>query len=340
MELKGYLEPLGIGSVPFTDLEYTFKLIEKNYKNIPYWPQLPNLNNYENMYIQFSEGLPGVIVDINKASIFVDTSKDLSKEIERFYEESMDENNLDYFKISEKYAVGLYKFKKREIESNIVKGHVTGPVSFGLTVTDENKKSLIYNHEFKDIITTLIAKKAKWQEEFLGKVAIIFFDEPYMVSYGSAFFNLPESDIIDIFNTCFDEINGVPGIHCCGNTDWALVLKTNVKIINFDAFEYLDNFLLYKNEIKDYLLKGNYLAWGLIPTNDEKINDITIDDLKFLFDKALSTLQSTGIDKNLIFEKSFITPSCGTGSMKPENAEKVLNLNKEFSDFLKNCYLQ
>ncbi len=340
MELKGNLEPLGIGSVPFTDLEYTFNLIEKNYKNIPYWPQLPNLNNYENMYIQFSEGLPGVVMDISKASIYVDTSKDLSEDIEKFYEASMDENKLDYFKISRKYAVGLYEFKQRKISSNVVKGHVTGPISFGLTVTDENKKSLIYNLEFKEIITTLISKKAKWQEKFLGKDTIIFFDEPYMVSYGSAFFNLPESDIIEIFNACFNEINGIPGIHCCGNTDWSLVLKTDVKVINFDAFEYLDNFLLYKNEIKDYLLKGNYLAWGLIPTNDEKINNVTLDDLKILFDKALNTLQETGLDKNLIFEKSFITPSCGTGSMKPENAEKVLNLNKKFSDFLKNCYLQ
>ncbi len=338
--MKANLSPLGIGSVPFTDLNFTFFKITKNYKEFPYWPQLPNLNNYENMYIQFSEALPGVVIDINKASIYVDTSKNLMREIEKFYEASMDERKIDFFKISEKYAIGLYEFKRKKISSKIVKGHVTGPVSFGLTITDENKKSLIYNPEFKDIITTLIAKKAKWQEQFLENECIIFFDEPYMVSYGSAFFNLPEDTVIEIFNTCFNEIKGIPGIHCCGNTDWALVLKTDVKIINFDAYEYLDNFLLYKKEIKKFLEKGNYLAWGLIPTNDEKIVKTTLEDLKFLFDKALSTLESTGIDRDLIIEKSFITPSCGTGSMKPENAEKVLDMNKEFSDYLKNCYLR
>ena len=340
MEIKGNLNPLGIGSVPFTDLDFTFERILTNYKEFPYWPQLPNLNNYENMYIQFSEGLPGVIIEIKKASIYVDTSKDLMDEIEKFYEASMDDKKIDFFKISEQFAKGLYEFKKRKIDSNIVKGHVTGPVSFGLTVTDENKKSLIYNAEFKDIVTTLIAKKAKWQEKFLKKPSIIFFDEPYMVSYGSAFFNLPEDTVIEIFNICFNEINAIPGIHCCGNTDWSLVLKTDVKIINFDAFEYLDNFLLYKNDIKKFLENGNFLAWGLIPTNDEKINKVTIEDLKKLFDHALNTLESAGIDRALIIEKSFITPSCGTGSMKKENAEKVLNMNREFSDYLKSCYLQ
>ena len=340
MNLKGNLRPLGIGSVPFTDINFTFEQIFKNYSEIPYWPQLPNLNNYENMYIQFSEGLPGVIVNIDKASIYVDTSKDLYSDIEKFYEASMDENQIDYFKISEKYAKGLYELQKREIKSEIVKGHITGPVSFGLTVTDENRKSLIYNNEFKEIITTLIAKKAKWQEKFLKKTAIIFFDEPYMVSYGSAFFNLPEDIIIEIFNSCFNEINCISGIHCCGNTDWSLILKTDVNIINFDAFEYLDNFLLYKNQIKEFLEKGNYLAWGIIPTNDEKINNVSLNDLKKLFDTALTTLEKSGIDRELIIEKSFITPSCGTGSMKPENAVKVLKFNKELSDYLKNCYLQ
>ncbi len=345
--LKANLLPLGIGSVPFTDLNETFKYIFENYSNIPYWPQFPKLNNYENMYIQFSEGLPCVNINIEKASIYVDTSSPLlMEEIEKFYEASMNPDKLDYFKISEKFATGLYKFATKEISSKIVKGHITGPISFGLTITDENKKSIIYNTEFKDIIPTLIAKKAKWQENFLKNNLnlddiIIFFDEPYMVSYGSAFFNLPEEDVIDIFNVCFNEIDGIAGIHCCGNTDWSLVLKTDVKIINFDAFGYLDNFLLYKNEIKKYLEKNNgYLAWGLIPTDDEKINSVSFNQLKEMFDKTVDTLTKAGIERELIFERSFITPSCGTGSMIPENAKKVLKLNRKLSDYLRESCLR
>ncbi len=341
--MKANLNPIGIGSVPFNDVNYAIDVILKNFSEIPYWPQLPKLNNHENMYIQFSEGLPGRVIDIEKGIIYVDTSKaNLIEEIQEFYENSFSEEKIEYFKISEKYAKGLYEFKKRKIKAEVVKGHVTGPVSFGLTVTDENKKSIIYNNEFKDIITTLISKKAKWQEKFLNedeiKKIIIFFDEPYMVSYGSAFFNLPENEIIEIFNLCFNEIEGISGIHCCGNTDWSLIFKTSVKLINFDAFGYLDNFLLYTKQIKEFLKNGKFLAWGFVPTDDEKINQITVDDLKNLFDKALNTLLKAGLEKELILENSFITPSCGTGVMKPENAEKVFELTKRLSYELKENY--
>ena len=332
------LSPLGIGSVPFTDINFTFDLIEENYKKIPYWPQFPKLNNYENMYIQFSEGLPGVVVDINKGSVFVDTSKDIMKEIEQFFEATLNDN-LDYFKISENYAIGLYRFKSKFTSYNIAKGQVTGPISFGLTVTDENKKSIIYNNEFKEIIPTFIAKKAKWQEKFLEKEnIIIFFDEPYMVSYGSAFFNLPEKEVIESLNICFNEINGISGIHCCGNTDWSLIFKTEVNIVNFDEYGYVDNFLLYTSEIKKFLAKGNFLAWGFIPTDDESINSITIDDLVHKFEETLNYLVKSGIDMEIILNNSFLTPSCGTGTMKPENAEKVLKYNKLLSDRLKEKY--
>jgi len=336
--MKAKLAPLGIGSVPFSDINFTFDLIEENYKEIPYWPQFPRVSNYENMYIQFSEGLPGVCVNIENGSIFVDTSKDIMKEIEKFFE-SVIEDNLDYFKISETYAKGLYEFKNRFRTYSTAKGHITGPISFGLTVTDENKKSIIYNNEFKEIIPTFIAKKAKWQEKFLEKEnIIIFFDEPYMVSYGSAFFNLSEDDVIEALNICFNEINGITGIHCCGNTDWSLIFKTEVKIINFDAYGYIDNFLLYKSQIKEFLEKGNYLAWGFIPTDDEAINKITIEELIKRFDDTLNELVKFGIDKELILNTSFLTPSCGTGTMKPENAQKVLKLNRLFSERLKEKY--
>ena len=40
----------------------------------------------------------------------------------------------------------------------------------------------------------------------------------------------------------------------------------------------------------------------------------------------------TGIDKKTIISQSFITPSCGTGSLDLDSAKKVLKLTKEVSD--------
>jgi len=341
MELKGNLEPLGIGSMPFTNIDFGLKQVFENYGNIPYWPQFPNINNFENMYIQYCEGLPACKTDIEKASVYMALEELSNEEREIFYEKII-ENNIDAFKISEKYSKGIYALKEYLDKSfsnyKIIKGHVTGPVSFGLTVTDENKKSLIYNDEARDIIVELIKMKACWQESFFKKNMIIFFDEPYMVSYGSAFFNMPEDIIVDMFNRCFAEVKGYSGIHCCGNTDWSLILKTDVDIINFDAFMYMDNFLLYTEGIKKFLEKGGFLAWGIIPTND-MIREVSLQQMENIFLKALNVLEKNGIDKKTLITQSFITPSCGTGSMTESDALKVLQTNKTLSNYLKEKYL-
>ena len=341
MQLKGNLEPLGIGSMPFRDIDFGIKQVFENYGNIPYWPQFPNINNFENMYIQYCEGLPSCKINIEKASVYMALNELSNEERENFYVKII-EKDIDAFKISEQYSKGIYALKeyldKNSFDYKIIKGHVTGPVSFGLTVTDENKKSLIYNDEARDIVVELIKMKACWQESFFGQNMIIFFDEPYMVSYGSAFFNMPEDIIVEMFNRCFAEIKGFSGIHCCGNTDWSLILKTDVDIINFDAFMYMDNFLLYAEGIKKFLEKGGFLAWGIVPTN-EKIREVSLKYMEDIFLKAVNVLEKNGISKDILISRSFITPSCGTGSMDENDALKVLETNKILSDYLKEKYL-
>ena len=342
MTLKGNLLPLGIGSMPFDNISEAMEQVFENYKEFPYWPQLPNINNYENMYIQYCEGLPKCKLDIEKGSVHMTMNELENSDREKFYNNVI-QNRAEYFKITEKFSKGLYALKnflnKNNVEYYKLKGHVTGAVSFSLTITDENKKSLIYNDEARDMIVELIKMKAMWQEKFFNEDMIIFFDEPYMVSYGSAFFNMSEDVIIDMFNRCFSGVKGYSGIHCCGNTDWSLILKTDVNIINFDAFLYMDNFLIYADDIKKFLDRNGFLAWGIVPTN-EQIRAVSIEEMENIFKKAFDKLTSCGVPSEKILLQSFITPSCGTGSMDSEDALKVLRTNKILSDRLREKYLQ
>ena len=86
--------------------------------------------------------------------------------------------------------------------------------------------------------------KAAWQEKELKKISkktIIFLDEPYMAAYGSSVaagaFSRPEK-IAEMIDEVFEGISGLKGIHCCGNTDWSVLLKTKLDILNFDAYNY------------------------------------------------------------------------------------------------------
>ncbi|MBN1469178.1 MAG: hypothetical protein JW924_10665 [Fusobacteriaceae bacterium] len=323
-----------IGSWPHTDVEKISTLLLKNFKEIPAWPQLPKLGFFENMYVQYSEGLPCIVIDNENEKIYFNTSGDIFTEIQTVYENFLAEN-YDHFAISEKYAKGLYTFKNllnQKGKLQIIKGQTLGPVSLGLSLTDENKKLILYNEQIADAIVKTCISKSVWQAKFLqeiGEKVIIFIDEPYLVSFGSAYINITREQVISMLNEIIDklhELNVITGVHCCGNTDWSILMETNVDIINFDAYEYFDGFILYPEQIKGFLDKNKYIAWGIIPTSEEKIFSETSESLFEKLLKLQEQLISKGIDKNKIKESTIITPACGTGSISEKAAERVIEL--------------
>jgi hypothetical protein len=333
-----------IGSWPHTDVEKISSLMLENFKEIPAWPQLPKLGFFENMYVQYSEGLPCIVIETDNEKIYFNTSGDIFSEIQTVYENFLSEN-YDHFAITENYAKGLYKFKdllKQKGKLQLIKGQILGPVSLGLSLTDENKKLIFYNEQVADAIVKTCISKAIWQAKFLqeiGEKIIIFIDEPYLVSFGSAYINITREQVISMLNEIIDklhELNVITGVHCCGNTDWSILMETNVDIINFDAYEYFDGFILYPEQIKKYLNNNKYIAWGIVPTSEEKIFSETPENLFKKLKKQQDQLASLGIDKNKIIDSTIITPACGTGSISEKAAEKVIELLNGISSLYRN----
>jgi len=147
-------------------------------------------------------------------------------------------------------------------------------------------------------------------------------------------------DVVAILNEVIEAVHaegGLAGIHCCGNTEWSILIDAGVDIVNFDAFEYGDTIAMYADSVKKHLESGKFLAWGIIPTS-AAIREQTVESLEAKFEQRLDNLASKGIDKNLIISQALITPSCGTGSLPAEDAEKVFKLTKELSKRMKEKY--
>ena len=144
MEFLPYGKATCIGSLPYKSAYEALMIIDKFLLDIPIWPQLPNIDFHENMYIQYSEGMPGAVIDNTNEKIYFNSSHNLINDIEKTYEAYISQN-LEYFKISETFSKGLYSFVNfyKNKNTNIIKGHVLGPISFGLTVTDQYKKSIL-----------------------------------------------------------------------------------------------------------------------------------------------------------------------------------------------------
>jgi methionine synthase II (cobalamin-independent) len=218
-----------------------------------------------------------------------------------------------------------------------VKGHVTGPLSWGLTVTDENKRAILYHEVLGDAVPKLLKLKAAWQEKELKKISkktIIFVDEPYMASYGSSVaagaFSKPEK-ITEMIDEVFDGISGLKGIHCCGNTDWSVLLKTKLDILNFDAYNYAASLSLYPDEIKKFIARGGCIAWGIVPNNAEPINKETVASLKDRLEEAIAPFTRNGLRFKDIVKQSLLTPCCALTPLSEEGAEQALKLLTDLS---------
>jgi methionine synthase II (cobalamin-independent) len=329
-------EATGIVSLPFKDAAKACRFVFDNFKDIPFWPQLPKKSYREQMYCQFSEGMPGIIIDEKAKAIYLDSKKAVV-EIEEAYQKFLDQDT-EYFKISETFAEGLYRFRdgfKDNVKKAVfVKGHITGPVSFALSVTDENKKALVYDKGLFDVITKVLCMKAKWQVRFLknlNKGVIIFIDEPYLVSIGSGFINVSSDNIVkalDEVKNSIKEEGALSGIHCCGNTDWSLLLKRGIDIINFDAYNFMKEFSLYADDIKEFLKNNGTIAWGIVPSS-EAINEESAAVLTGKLSNGIRLLSDKGVNTKNI--SSVVTPSCGLGTLEEETAKKILTLTDRVS---------
>jgi hypothetical protein len=122
----------------------------------------------------------------------------------------------------------------------------------------------------------------------------------------------------------------------CANTDWGLLLETSVDVVNFDAYGYADRFLLYTDQVNAFLARGGLVAWGIIPTGPaDVIERETLDSLVGRWNELRAAAEKAGIDSERLRPQSFITPSCGTGSLSVAHARKVLDLTREVSQVVR-----
>jgi methionine synthase II (cobalamin-independent) len=335
--------PTIIGSVPHTDAKKACALVTRYLKDIPTWPQLPKKTFLENMYVQYSEGFPGVVVENNR--IYVDTAKDYTKSLEALYQAYL-ENDATKYSMGRDHVAGLYALLEQDkLNPKAVKGCVTGPLSWGMTITDENKRPILYNDILGDAIPKFLKLKAKWEENELRKISkntIIFVDEPYMASYGSSIaagaFSKPEK-IVEMINEVFDGISGLKGIHCCGNTDWSILLKTKMDILNFDAYAYAKSLAIYRDEVEKFIKRGGCVAWGIVPNQMEPLSKESVASLKDRLEEAIAPFTRNGLSIKDIAKHSLLLSSCGLNPLTEEGTEQALKLLTELSAEMRKKYI-
>lgn len=317
----------GIGSLPHTDPLEACRIILDTV-DIPFWPQLPHRSFRELMVPQYSEGFPFVIID--REHIYVEKAEEA--DLMAFYETISSGKG---FAMSREYAAGFHAFvdllQTEGKKLDIIKGHITGPLTFTLSLTDKEKRPLFFNDELRELALELLKGKVIWQVDRLRPFAddvIIFIDEPILSALGTSTYiavDMAEAQrMLREVVSCIHETDSRSAIHCCSKADWPFVLSTGMNVFSFDSYYYWDTLSIYPEEISSFIDHGGYIAWGVIPTT-ETIRKITLADVKTQLERGLGSLVAAGIAEDKLRSQALLTPSCGTGSMEQDDAVRVFS---------------
>lgn len=340
MNLTGMCQNTAMGILPHSDINVAIDLALT--MDIPFWPQLPKVNFYEDMYVQVTENFPGIEVDPKNEKIIFSLDKFYDQL--NVYAENMD--NEEYFALTGQYS----KVYKGFLETpnldkfHAIRGQSIGPISFGLKITDENRKPIIYNAEIKDFIYDIIAKKINVQYRELIKHnpnAFVWVDEPGLAFIFGSFTGYTGSTALTDYQAFLDNLEGPKGIHLCGNPDWDFLLKNlQLDILSIDIYSNGEIFVKYASEIKAFLERGGIISWGITPTLTEELTGETVHTMIKMLEGFWNFLNKHGVDKDLLLKQSWLAPSrcCLVNTDGVKSVEQSFQMLRELTEHFQNKY--
>ncbi len=338
MTIPGNLLTTAMAVMPHKDVDRALKKALS--LDIPFWPQLPLYNYYEDMYVQASENFPGIVLDMEKRHLGFSTEK-FMEELESAMASWED---ADFFDISRKYSVVYHKFLALDLADRpAIRGQLEGPVSFGFNVMDENDRPILFNDTVRPFMLEFMAKRVNVQLDRLKKLnsnAFMFVDEPGLQFLFSAMAGYGDQAAKKDMEGFFSMIERPRGIHLCGNPDWDFLLGLDLDVLSMDIYTNAEVFSSYWKSIKNFLDRGGVLIWGIVPTNFEPFEKESLDSLEIILENVWSTLTNKGIDRDLLMAQSLLSPAtcCLVNPDKEKTVEKAFSQINEFSKRLRKKY--
>lgn len=330
--------------------------------DIPFWPQLPNVSFYEDMYAQASQYFPGVSLDLEGERVLFDTSQ-FMEELEDYSRRMAEPDSLG---LSQEYSTVYHRFLQHDLSGyTAIRGQLTGPVSWGFKVTDEGGKPVIYNESVRTILFDFMQRKANAQYVQLKEKnanAFVWLDEPGLGWVFSGFTGYEDTLARADYKSFVHGLDGPSALHLCANVNLPYLLSLGVEILSFDAFQIEVMPQAYGEAVAEFLRRGNIISWGIVPTDSSTMSGQSVEKLLALLEGYWQRVsQSTDLPLKVIARQALVAParcclknvglagaaddSLGseanstTGSMEETLVETAFGYVKEISRRLKERYL-
>ncbi len=308
--------------------------------DIPFWPQLPNLNYYEDMYVQAAEHFPGIILDMEQKTLRFS----IDAFIDEFEETMAHFDDPAYFDVSDACSVVYHRFLELDLADRpAIRGQLEGPVSFGFNILDQDDRPILFDDTVRPFMFEFMAKRINTQLNRLKKInpnAFMFIDEPGLQFIFSAMSGYGEQKAKTDLDEFLSMIESPKGIHLCGNPDWDFLMGLDMDVLSFDIYTNAQIFAACTKSIQSFLDRGGILAWGIVPTGFETFEKENLDFLSFKLETIWQTLGKKGIDRDQILENSLLSPAtcCLVNQDREKTVEKAFKLTRMLSENLREKY--
>jgi hypothetical protein len=299
----------GIGSLPLLSAASAIKAVAEFSAEIPFWPQLPQLSERENI---IGQGL-GIVADHLEPRNQGYGYQVKEGRIDPVLEILHRSNGV----LMPKNAAGFYAFDKAMLSGTFdsaiaIKGQIEGPITLSAYLFHRGRPFL-FDPALFSAVAFHVSQIICWQIERLkaaGLPVLLFVDEPALCLEMNGASMVSEEKALSALAMILEDakIRGAyAGLHCCAERPLERMRRVKPDIISFDAHEGLDLFFSDSHAL-DFVHKGGMVAYGIVPTR-AGVN--AVDSAK-IFLRWLQAASRAG-DPQEFAQRAMITATCGLG---------------------------
>lgn len=313
--------PSSVGSLPHADAEQAACMALDAQPELPAAPQLPRRHPSEGMLAQVAAGMTGVRVAGDGWSLAVDR---------RRLGPGPSDAPLD----TEAWAGTLAFLRRAAAIKHVgpVKVQIAGPVTLGLALAKAGAPAGKAFAVAGAVVRGRVrAVRREVASALPGRPVVFVIDEPGLAVASDPSFPLGREETIDLLSGSLATAGAggrdtVAGIHCCGPTDWSMVLQAGPDLLSLPV----DAVAGEVSGLSMFLDRGGWVAWGAVPT-DRPLGDR--DDAHWRKLNGLwGELARTGCDPMRLRLQSVITPACGLALHRPSQVGQVYGLVRRLAE--------
>lgn len=311
--------PTSVGSLPHLDREAAIEFVLDRTPELPAAPTVPRLEPLEQMIPQAAWGIQGLVID-GDGTISIPDPSIVDPSV------ALDDSDLAGVPFTT-WRMFLERIAGWE---GPVKLQLAGPLTLGLTLI---QAGLLPDRAFA-VAAAAVGQRARDLLDLAERLSpgttwLVVFDEPGLVGGLRPELELSPDGVIDLLSGALAAVEGraLTGVHCCGPTDWRLVLQAGPDLISLPVGAEVTP---AAGALASFLERGGWIAWGAVATN-EPLGEHPSRSWRQLSGQWCELVQNA-CDPVLLRRQALVTPACGLALHDVPQADHVFDITRRLAE--------